>query len=372
MQELDEALTSALRWKFPECIDALLNHVNKGARSREIFYGRNLYHELFLYIDGISYRSPMSNVVESIRVLLSYNLDVNRKIPVGSYPLYSLITRIFTDPPCGLVMDQPSQQITKMACLEMLLEAGVNPNFDETELRYSPFLIRHVYGRTPFSSPLSGIFSIQSWNWPDFLVPLGQVCRLLLQHGSDPNHLDVDQGTTPLHDLMKLWAQQPTLPLCQIQSILLSYGADPNQTAHGIHNSYAVDYFFSILIKYGEAQGFFEHWLMRVSQVTPSHVLRLLLFMDSTCAAEAGKRISECGHEAVGAGMPANTFEEIQNSVWRVLHEAQTLLSLSQLAVWKAIGRNFHAAETRKWLMANLPQKILHDLDSMFVCNCQN
>ncbi len=75
--------------------------------------------------------------------------------------------------------------------------------------------------------------------------------------------------------------------------------------------------------------------------------------------------------------MPIEVFEEIQDSVWRalqarLLHETRMLLFLSQLAVWKAIGRNFHAAETRKWLEFNIPKKILHDLDSMFVCQCHN
>ncbi len=363
-EELDDAFRFALRWKFPKCIDALLS---SGARVRKAFNGINPYHVLFMYSSG--YTSPASNMLESIRVLTSYNLDVNCGEPIGSYPLYSLVHMMLNE------RHTPSWQSTNMACLEMLLRAGANPNFDEIELLNNTEAVRFAVGRECFSSALNAVFLTlelsDTWQVQHSLEPLGQACRLLLQHGSDPNHIDILHRTTPLHDLMKLWARQHAmgymqLPLCQIQSILLSYGADPNKTAHGMQNSYPVHYYISSLTELMGGLIAYERWL---TLVTPSHVLRLLLFMDSTCAAEAGKGIVECCQKAIGAGMPTKALQEIQNSVWRVLHEAQTLLSLSQLAVWKAIGRNFHAAEIRKWLKINIPKKILHDLDNMFVCH---
>lgn len=195
---------------------------------------------------------------------------------------------------------------------------------------------------------------------------------------------------------MMLWAKQHTmgykqLPVpCQIQSILLSYGANPNKTTSAFDfmgrrgsldrfshipptNSYPAHYYYdSSLTECRWQLIHYEYWPTLVTR--PSHVLRLLKFMDSACAAEAGKRIIECCHELLGEEMPIEAFEETQNLVWQVFHEALTLLSLSQLAVWKAIGRNFHAAETtcKKRLKMIIPGKTLQDLDNMFVCHCHN
>ncbi len=169
----------------------------------------------------------------------------------------------------------PNRQSTNMACLEMFLQAGANPNFDEgkegrdDELRYpggggdysawfsdNYYLIRagtfSVFRIYRFSSGLNGVFlsfvkmleisNNSGYQAQQSVELLGQICRLLLRHGSNPNHINV-HGTTPLHDLMKLWALGPRdvryrlLPLCQIQSILLSYGADPNKTTPNAHSS---------------------------------------------------------------------------------------------------------------------------------------
>ncbi len=339
----------------------------------------------------------MSNILESLHVLTSYpDLDINCKEPEGFYPLYTLILMIFE----RYEWYTPSQQSTNMASLELLLQAGANPNFDEIRHYINaiprddvPADIRFDTYRTLFSSSLNGVFisvlslenmlynsSIDRSKARHLLELISQMCIILLQHGSNPNYINVSQGTTPLHHLMELWAREPhpykeiqgylQLSLCTVQSILLSYGADPNKTTHFRHStpySYPVQYYVREckwqLIRY-------ELWPTMVTR--PSHVLRLLKFMDSACATEAGKRIIECCHEFLEEGMPIEALQEIQSHVWLVLHEAQTLLSLSQLAIWKAIGRNFHAAEIRKWLKINIPKKILHDLDNMFVCYCHN
>ncbi len=399
-EELDKALISALVWKFPECLDALLK---RGEGRRKAFDSINPYHVLLTFCSYYfsDYTSPTSNILESLRVLTSYpDLDINCKELEGSYPLYTLIHITFA---CYFPrLDTPSQQPMYTEWLKMLLQAGANPNFDEIKdgngVRAVP---RHkdsldVFRTWRFSSALNGVFlslenvrdvrdehgclyrPIRNRVWMQHVFELlGQACRLLLQHGSNPNHINLYTGTTPLHDLMALWARQYSqilfirkpfpLALCQAQSILLSYGTDPNKTTHS--GSRLISYPVYYYVTECQWEGIY---CARPSMVQRcSHVLRLLEFMDSRCAAEAGKMIIEYCHELLGRGMPAEPLEEIQNSVWRVLHEARTLLSLSQLAVWKAIGRNFHAAETRKWLKRNIPQKILHDLDNMFVCNCQ-
>ncbi len=398
-EKLDKALISALVWKFPKSLDALLKN---GARRIRAFNNINPCHVLLTfgsyYISD--YTRPVSNMLESLRVLTSNpDVDINSKEPEGSYPLYTLIYIIFA---CYFPHDHRthSQKSIYIECLEMLLQAGANPNFDEIKDASDALADRRfkydsdVFRTYQFSSALNGVF-LSLKNVRDvendfgcvqypiinlvFLQHvfelLGPTCSLLLQHGSNPNHINVYKGTTPLHDMMELWARKLSMfdhryldkmpfpmALCQVQSVLLSYGADPNKTTQ--LNSYPVYYYVT------ECR--WNHIYSECPSIIPrcSHVLRLLQFMDSTCAAEAGKMIIEYCHERAEI-MPAEPLEEIQNSVWRVLHEAQTLLSLSQLAVWKAVGRNFHAAEIRKWLEMNIPKKILHDLDSMFVCHCQ-
>ena len=400
--ELDKAFISALVWKFPESLDALLKN---GARRRNAFNSINPCHVLLTFGSYylFDYTRPMSNMLETLHVLTSYpDVDINSKEPEGSYPLYTLIYIIFA---CYFPHDHDthSQKSIYIECLELLLQAGANPNFDEIKgasdaLADRRFKLKYdsdVFRTYQFSSALNGVFlslkyvrdvqndfgcvqyPIMNWGFLQHLFGLlGQTCKLLLQHGSNPNHINVDTGTTPLHDLMELWARKHSsfvhryfdkmpfpMALCQAQSVLLSYGADPNKTTR--LNSYPVYYYVT------------ECRWYRICNECPSmvprcsHVLRLLQFMDSTCAAEAGKMIIEYCHKLLGEGIPAEPLEEIRNSVWRVLNDARTLLSLSQLAVWKAIGRNFHAAEIRKRLEMNIPKKILHDLDNMFVCHCQ-
>ncbi len=399
-EELDKALISELVWKFPESLDAFLKN---GARRRKAFNSINPCHVLFTFCSYYfsDNTSPMSNMLETLRVLTSYpDVDINSKEPEGSYPLYTLIYTIFE---CYFPHDRdtPSQKSTYMTCLEMLLQAGANPNFDEIkDAGGTPVNIRLkagsvVFRSCQFSSALNGVFfslknvhdvendfsclqePIMNQVWLQHLFGLlGQTCRLMLQHGSNPNHINVYKGTTPLHDLMELWARKHSsfvhryfdqmpfpMALCQVQSVLLSYGADPNKST--LRNSYPVCYYVT------EIQWKYIDNVSSSMVLRYSHVLRLLQFMDSACAVEAGKRITEYCHALLREGMPAEPLEEIQNSVWRVLNEARTLLSLSQLAVWKAIGRNFHAAEIRKRLEMNIPKKILHDLDNMFVCHCQ-
>ncbi len=425
-EELDKALISALIWKFPECLDALLK---SGARRRKAFNSISPYHVLLTFCMHrfSQYTSPMSNILETLRVLTTYpDLDINCKEPKGCYPLYTLIHMMFEDEDwCA-----PNRQSTNMACLEMLLEAGANPNFDERRDDHPYYVYRcaesfdyeylvggetyNVYRNDRYSSGLNGVFisfgnmlrisDNSSYQVQHSVELLGQSCRFLLQHGCNANHINV-HGTTPLHDLMKLWTVlwpvQPyatghrQLPLCQIQSILLSYGADPNKPTPNTYinkvplmprpsdgwdfevpmDSYPVHYYNSSLMsRLEDALPHVEFWPTLPAHLR--HVLPILLFMDLTCAAEAGTRIIECWHGRLGRpqplGVPVEVFEEIQDSVWRVLHEGRTLLSLSQLAVWKAIGRNFHAAETRRWLKMNIPQNILHDLETMFVCQCHN
>ncbi len=387
-EELDKALISALVWKFPECLDALLE---SGARRKKL-NSINPYHALFTFSRYLfsTYTSPTSNMLECLRVLTTYpDLDINCKEPEGSYPLYTLIHMMFEGRKWS-----PSRLSTNMSCLEILLRAGANPNFDETEccsdkITPSIYVVWESFFdsfRECFSSALNGMFlslgdmmyrhretNVSQVHVQHLLELPGQICRLLLQHGCNANHAcSVRKGATPLHDLMKLWAIQHALryihfPLCQVQSLLLSYGADPNRkNAYGSYpvHCYAAAFDTSHLTNY-------EFW--PALDTRPSHVFRLLLFMDPICAAEGGKRIIEyCQHLSLGAGMPTDAFEEIQNSVWRILHEVKTLLSLCRLAMWKATGRNFHAAKTRKWLETNIPESILHDLDNMFVCHCHN
>ncbi len=414
-EELYKALISALIWKFPECLDALLKG---GARRRKVFNRISPYHALFTFCTrGFSqYTSPKSNILETLRVLTTYSdLDIIFKEQNACYPLYTLIDRTFGDEDWYTA----TRQSTNMACLEILLQAGANPNFSEGGNAHLAYTVEcrtcHRYHR--YSSGLNGVFlSFQnmlqsfgcSWDHVQHSVELlRQMCRLLLQHGSNPNHISV-HGTTPLHDLMKLWALRPyvigerQLPLCQIQSILLSYGADPNKTTgsechmvpvgnHMVGStsggggkimvpiySYPVHYYSSVRIKYWQIPYLNlnlpnpdERWRALPTHLSHVHS-SLLLFMDPTCAAEAGRRIIQCWHGLLGQGMPVEVFEETQDSVWRVLHEARALLFLSQLAVWKAIGRNFYAAETRRWMKINIPQTILRNLDNMFVCQCHN
>ncbi len=80
-EELDKALISALIWKFPKCLDALLK---SGACRRKAFNSISPYHVLFTFCGRSfsQYTSPKSNVLETLRVLTTYpDLDVNCKEP---------------------------------------------------------------------------------------------------------------------------------------------------------------------------------------------------------------------------------------------------------------------------------------------------
>ena len=63
-EELDRVLISALVWKFPECLDALLKSV---ARRRKAFNSINPYHVFLTFsrYDFSSYTSPLLKLLET-------------------------------------------------------------------------------------------------------------------------------------------------------------------------------------------------------------------------------------------------------------------------------------------------------------------
>lgn len=267
--------------------------------------------------------------------LIDCGFDINSRSPLGTYPLYSLVTALVQEKD-----NNPTQvPVYHIRTLDLILRAGAQGNFDELLVEDAA----HVFSpaRDLATSILNCYFScLQSCDtWrPHIMEHLDRVCLTLLENGGDPNYLD-SLGKTPLHDLMRTMASQHAMghmhaDLSTMSRMLLYFGADPNQKS--IKGEYPVEYYFKKLMKDMGGLFAFRRWK---SSNNASQVLNLLYYMDSPGASVSCQSILANIRGAGEDGMPEDVIDFVICLMNEYTCNPKSLHELSRLAIWRAISR---------------------------------
>ncbi|KAH3729495.1 hypothetical protein DPMN_055467 [Dreissena polymorpha] len=174
-------------------------------------------------------------------VLLKHRQNPLSTIPFRTYPLYSLISHI---PASNF--GQSSTYMT--ACMVVLLNAQVDPNFNEVEYetRYEAFNIQTAFGRSAFPSSLHCLYGnvlnlIRHFDEDTTSVRrfVTKATETLLRHGAEPNVIGPIEDTrlhgNALHAFMKicisLGLDERSITTFRL---LIQNGSDPNVETTGI------------------------------------------------------------------------------------------------------------------------------------------
>lgn len=146
-EDIREAIDIAVHFAQPECLDLLLS---TGIDTKSIFNGVNFYHTLFSFSSVQSFgKEGYARLPKVTEVLLKHRHDVKKKEPANTYPLYSLIKN-------SLCLDNYTWTQYYMDCVQLLLQAGANPNFDEAKYERQRLKTgaKSIVGRNAYSSAI--------------------------------------------------------------------------------------------------------------------------------------------------------------------------------------------------------------------------
>ncbi|XP_052811807.1 uncharacterized protein LOC128239275 [Mya arenaria] len=253
--DIKTAVGAALKLANAECLDVLLR-CNPNLTS--LFSGMNLYHVLFSY--SMSFKKEWyESLLTVTSVLLKHNQNPMSSVPFRTYPLYSLISHI------------PSSEFGKSstfitACMVVLLNAHVDPNFDEVdfETKHESLNIQTAFGRSAFPSALHCLYG----NVPNLLRHFDddvtnirrfvtKATETLLRHGADPDLPgpieDSNQVGNALHAFMKvlvpLGLDERSMTTFRL---LMQNGSNPNHDSEG---TYPLNTFINEILVHSQAFG---------------------------------------------------------------------------------------------------------------------
>ena len=184
-EDVKAAVGCALKLASPECLDVLLKC---NPRLTSLFRGMNLYHVLFSY--SLSFKKEWhENLLTVTTILLKHRQNPLCSIPFCTYPLYSLLSHT------------PASDFGKsfpyiIACLVLLLNAGVDPNFNEVKFEEENISqnIPSAFGRSSYSSSFHCLFETveqytRQFEDEDMNIKryLTKCVETLLNHSADPN-----------------------------------------------------------------------------------------------------------------------------------------------------------------------------------------
>lgn len=395
LSEVNSALKFCLSHKLLEFLRVLLDY---GVDVTAALNGNNPYHFLFLCSSQLQrprIRNPLElslrnrGLVEVTSFLLERGFSVNTRLPIGTYPLYSLVTAIVLEKD-----HNPTQVPTyQLDVLEMILRCGADGNFDEVRHLDEAGVPREAVaftGRELSTSVLNCYFScLQSCDtWrPHIMEHLDRLCLTLLENGANPDYVDA-YGRTPLHDLMHAMASQHSIghmhaDLSTMSRMLLYFGANPNCKSDD--GEYPVEYYFSKILAVMGGLLAFRRW--KDSNNIPQ-VLHLLYFMDTSDSNEACRRIlsylrnsgtnnnarvnsfvedgdsEEESYADIRSVVPDDLLEYISSLMHEYVCHPKTLQELTQLVLWKAVSRKVHALRKLRMPKAFLAAiKVRFELD---------
>ena len=184
-EDVKAAVGCALKLANAECLDVLLRC---NPRLTTLFRGMNLYHVLFSY--SLSFKKEWyESLLTVTTVLLKHRQNPMCSVPFCTYPLYSLLSHT------------PASDFGKsfpyiIACLVLLLNAGVDPNFNEVEFEEEnrPQNIQSAFGRSAYASSFHCLFETTGQYTKQFKDEQMNIKRYLtkcvdtlVKHNADPN-----------------------------------------------------------------------------------------------------------------------------------------------------------------------------------------
>lgn len=343
--ELESALKYCLCRKLVSYLRELLDY---GVDVKKALNNGNPYHVIYLCSTsfrqaGIRNPDELSRrnqgLAEITSFLIDRGFDVNARLPICTYPLYSLITALVHEKD-----NNPTRvPVYHIEALEVLLRAGADGNFDEARyLQETASQDMGLSGRDASTSVLNCYFiclqSCDTWR-PHIMEHLDRLCLTLLESGADADYVDA-YGRTPLHDLMQAMASQHAsghmhADLCTMSRMLLYFGADPNRRS-AEEGEYPVEFYFTKILAVMGGLFAFRRW--KASNNIPQ-VLNLLYFMDPDDANTAYRNILASLVQAKMDGMPDDVLNEISELMNDYIYRVKSLEELARLALWKAVSR---------------------------------
>lgn len=253
LRDIREAIGLALKRARPECLDCLLEQTT-GRSTSSLFAGSmNLFHVLYSYSLSFS-KSWYESLLLVTTVLLKHGQDVMAAVPFRTYPLYSLLSH-------SSCHDFTNSSSYILACVQLLLNAGADPNFDEMkfEREGENADIATAYGRDSFSSALHCLFHTVCGYFAEVenksLVSeyLLKTTDVIVSHGGNVNHVailgDGDQVGNSLHCLFSFCMDMTAEASCSgaVLKLLLRHGADPDLA---FDNVYPVNTLIEAILSY--------------------------------------------------------------------------------------------------------------------------
>lgn len=184
-----EALEYALRMSAPDCVDIVLKEVTP-ADVKRAFQGMNLFHVLYSYSSCLS-SEQYEAMVQITSSLIRHNQDVSASLPLRTYPLYSLLSHSVS----SLAFEKCGSPL--LTCLQLLLQAGADPNMDEIflENKLQDAEQNVAFGRKSYSSAVNCLLGnlpflkLNAYENPsdaEVVDSYGyKAVELLLEHGAD-------------------------------------------------------------------------------------------------------------------------------------------------------------------------------------------
>ena len=143
--DIKKAIEVSLKKASAMCLDLLLQ---RKVKTDDMFNKMNFYHMLYTFSNMSSFGSDgYRRLPEVTRILIKHKYDVKRSSPPNTYPIYSLIKN-------SVCIHDYVNTRHYVSCLRYLIEAGADPNFDETvaEKRLNERGIKTEHGRMSYSS----------------------------------------------------------------------------------------------------------------------------------------------------------------------------------------------------------------------------
>ncbi|XP_013063545.2 uncharacterized protein LOC106052664 [Biomphalaria glabrata] len=190
--EKKEALECAIRMLSFDCVDIILRQMD-GQAVKKAFQGMNLFHVTFTYSCCLT-DQQYEAMVETTKVLIKHNQNVNSMQPSRTFPLYSILSHSLA----GIRMEECSHFLIDI--VRILLKARADPNIDEIRMEEESKDSEEstAFGRQPYSSAVNCLLSnipVLKRNESFTQIAVKSVdqysyycIKLLLKHGADLLH----------------------------------------------------------------------------------------------------------------------------------------------------------------------------------------
>jgi hypothetical protein len=145
--DIKKAIEVSLMKASAQCLDLLLQ---QKVKTEDMFGKRNFFHMLYTFSQTTQFGTEgYRRLPEVTQVRVKHKYSVKTTNPPNTYPMYSLIKNSVC------VYDYVNTRHYVM-CLRILIEAGADPNFDETEAekKLNARGVKSEHGRMSYSSAM--------------------------------------------------------------------------------------------------------------------------------------------------------------------------------------------------------------------------